>query len=76
MDFQMVHIVGNAYVIEISFNRIVLFEVEKTRYIHSGAVTWKRLATGLHASDPEYIMQCLDEGLDYFLNEYQKANAK
>lgn len=74
--YIMVHIVGNAYIMEMNFNRIVLFEVEKTRYIHSGATTWRRLATGLHGGDPEYIMQCLHEGLDDFLKAYQKANAK
>jgi len=74
--YIMVHVVGNAYIMEINFNRIVLFEVEKTRYIHSGATTWRRLATGLHRDDPEYMMQCLDDGLDDFLKAYQKANAK
>jgi hypothetical protein len=70
-----VSIVGTAFLIEVEFNRSVTFKTKSQEY-QTEASTWKRVVVGTHGQDPEFVMQRLDRQLNYFLDDYLKANAK
>jgi hypothetical protein len=65
--------VGNAFHIELQFERPIEFIAEKKIFVMTGT-TWTRGITGLHGGKSEYVTQMLNQLLDIFLNEYLKAN--
>lgn len=71
-----INVVSSAFNIDLEFKRKVFFEVKETLYVDYGIATWSRGTTGMHGSNPEYIVQSLDGLLHEFLNEYLKANLK
>ena len=70
-----VAVADGAFAIQVEFTRPVTFMVDGKEYWTLGT-TWIRNSAGTHGRDPEFIIQSLDGRLDYFLDEYLKANAK
>jgi hypothetical protein len=69
-----VKVTGDAFSIDISFKRVVYYQVSGSMY-STYAATWSTGGTGVTGEGGEtYIMDSLDQMLDSFLNEYLAAN--
>jgi hypothetical protein len=69
-----VNAVGKGFNIELSLNEQVT--LKRDPKISCRAKTWDMCVTGIHQNNSEYIVTSLSELLDYFLNDYYKANPK
>lgn len=73
--YVSVHVVGAAFRITVKFDRLVSYKADGQEYETMGT-TWEEGLTGTHGGNPEYVIRGLDQGLENFLNEYLKVNAK
>jgi hypothetical protein len=69
-----IRVVGRAFHVYLSIREGVILERDKT--ISCLATTWWHGSTGTHTDNPEFIVSSLSELLDFFLNDYYKANPK
>ena len=74
--YVTVSAVGAAFAVEIQFRRRVTVETAFGYRESMVAATWDKDHVGMHADDPEFIVQALDNMLDNFLTDFFKANPK
>lgn len=67
---------NRSFYILMQFNRPVLYQVRERQYMKYGAKIWQGIRFGQHGYTPKYIMECLNELLEGFINEYLKANTE
>ena len=67
-------VVGNAFHVYLAIKERV--SLHRDESIQGRATTWNEGATGHHGNNPEYIVSSLSIQLDYFFNDYYKANPK
>ena len=67
--------VGSEFNVITEFRRDILFEVRKTVYWKPGCPTWDSKRAGVLRDNPEFVMNAVEQLLDFFINEYLKVNA-
>lgn len=69
-----VNVSGRAFSVKLELKERVVLERDES--ISCTATTWDQLITGIHGGNSEFIVSALKELLDYFINDYYKANPK
>ena len=69
-----VNVMGKTFSVTVKVREYVSLYRDKS--IETDACTWERANIGNYEDNPDFIMSCLSERLDEFLNDYYKANPK